>query len=56
MEELELTVALQAAAEREEFQLFNHPVPTEGKDPGSAEPQALDQKGWRTPSGGRKVT
>lgn len=44
MEELELAVALQAAAERERFQLFNHPVPTGGKDHWSAEPQGLHQK------------
>ena len=56
MEELELALALQAAAERERFQLFNHPVPTGGKDHWSAEPQGLDQKGWRTFSGGRNVT
>ena len=56
VEELELALALQAAAERERFQLFNHPVPTGGKDHWSAEPQGLDQKGWRTFSGGRNVT
>lgn len=56
VEELELAVALQAAAVRERVQLFNHPVSTGGKDPCSVEPQGLDQKGWRTPSGGRNIT